>query len=43
MSNNVSQILEQDITLEEINECIKTLQKGKAVAEDLIAKEFLKA
>ena len=35
-------ILDKDITFEELKECVFNSKKGKAVAEDLISNEFLK-
>ena len=35
--------LDEKITLEELTSCIKAAKKGKAVSEDLIPNEFLKA
>ena len=36
-------ILDEHITLEELTSCIRAAKKGKAVSEDLIPNEFLKA
>ena len=35
--------LNEEITMDELTRCIRMLKKGKAVAEDLIPNEFLKA
>ena len=40
--SNLTESLNRDISLDELSECINSLKKGKAVAEDLIANEFLK-
>ena len=39
----LSSILDEKITLDELTSCIKAAKKGKAVSEDLIPNEFLKA
>ena len=41
--DNLHTILDEDITLEELESAIKELKSGKAVAEDSIANEFLKS
>ena len=38
----LTNILDNDITFEELKECVFNSKKGKAVAEDLISNEFLK-
>ena len=38
----LTNILDKDITFEELKECVFNSNKGKAVAEDLISNEFLK-
>ncbi|KAL5272263.1 hypothetical protein ACHWQZ_G000471 [Mnemiopsis leidyi] len=39
----LNEILDCDITLEELEGCLRTLRSGKAVSEDLISNEFLKS
>ena len=41
--DDLSEILDKSISMSELEKSIKTLKRGKAVAEDLIANEFLKA
>jgi exonuclease III len=40
-AGNLSDLLNEDITLEEVNNAIAKLKRGKAVSEDCIANEFL--
>ena len=40
---DIEEILNKEITLEEINEAIKKLKNGKAIGEDKILNEFLKS
>ena len=39
----LTEILDAKITIEELTQCVKTSKKGKAMSEDLIANEFLRA
>ena len=41
--NSLNEILDKNITLQELNDAIKQLKRGKAVGEDLLANEFFKA
>ena len=43
IKEEITEILDKEISIEELKQCIKTSKKGKAVSEDLIANEFLKA
>ena len=43
IKEELTQILDKEITIEELTHCVKMSKKGKAVSEDLIANEFLKA
>ena len=43
ISKDLTDMLNKEISFDEITDCIKKCKKGKAVAEDLILNEFLKA
>ena len=43
LQKELAEILDQDISMEELRSCISASKKNKAVAEDLITNEFLKS
>ena len=43
LTSELTDILDESITLNELQNAIASLKQGKAVSEDLIANEFLKA
>ena len=42
ITEDLQRVLDEDISYEELTECINRSKRGKAVAEDLISNEFLK-
>ena len=43
LNEDLTDILDREISIQELTDCIQICKRGKAVSEDLISNEFLKA